>query len=117
MLITVTTSQKPVKTCIYLQLQITFLKHIQMMKNVRAPHEQLPEPLGQAPLKHIVFVHNVFHAQNLKGHLFQFDDPSLVEQFFGLGRYSPNIYQDFIRFPVPVSTTCIFSTWRDIPDS
>jgi hypothetical protein len=32
------------------------------------------------------------------------------------GRDSPNSCQDFIRILLPVSTTCLFSTWRDIPD-
>jgi hypothetical protein len=33
------------------------------------------------------------------------------------GQVSPNCYQDFIRISLPVSTTRLFSTWRDIPDS
>jgi hypothetical protein len=32
-------------------------------------------------------------------------------------RDSPNSYQDFIRISLPVSITCLFSTWQDIGDS
>jgi hypothetical protein len=34
----------------------------------------------------------------------------------GQARDSPNSYQKFIMISLPVSTTCLFSTWQDIPD-